>query len=228
MRMGIYQINKTSGPMTKTKKVALGVVGVILIGVSAAISFSKYQFINRATKAEGTIINIVERRSSDSNNSTYAPVVTFRTNNLEHTFTSSVSTSSRPLIGEKVTVLYDPADPNDAAIDSVTTLWFFPLIVGFMGLIFLMIGIFSKIKPLGPTLNTTNISGLGGVQQFTGPAGESAFVAVVNQINQDRLPPELAAYLQNAFAAGQKEHEIRDALKKAGWKQEDIDRSLRG
>ena len=56
-------------------------------------------------------------------------------------FTGSVGSSPAAFeVGEAVAVLYDPADPQDARIDSFFQLWFGPLILGFLGLVFTAIG----------------------------------------------------------------------------------------
>jgi hypothetical protein len=56
-------------------------------------------------------------------------------------FTGSVG--SRPAafdVGEAVAILYDPVNPRDARINSFFQLWFAPLILGFLGLVFTSIG----------------------------------------------------------------------------------------
>jgi hypothetical protein len=56
-------------------------------------------------------------------------------------FTGSVGSSPPAFdIGEAVAVLYDRSDPRDARIDSFFQLWFAPLILGFLRLVFTAVG----------------------------------------------------------------------------------------
>ena len=74
-------------------------------------------FLSSAVKAEGTVIELVRSRSSDS--TTYRPVVRFSLNGQQLEFTSS-SGSNPPGYsrGEKVEVLYTPTNTQDARINS--------------------------------------------------------------------------------------------------------------
>ena len=56
-------------------------------------------------------------------------------------FTGSVGSSPPAFdVGEPVAVLYDPAEPEEARIDSFFQLWFAALILGGIGLVFASIG----------------------------------------------------------------------------------------
>jgi hypothetical protein len=118
-------------------------IGIGMLVGSFFIFSNTTSFIRRAEQAEGKVIDLERSRSSSSSSSTYRPVVEFTTATGKRIeFTSSVG-SSPPShrVGEPVTVLYNPADPQSARIKSFFQLWFGFLIVCFMGLVFAAIGL---------------------------------------------------------------------------------------
>jgi len=62
------------------------------------------------TRTTGRIVDVV----SDNHNRNHAPVYAFEAGGREHRFTSSVSSSSRPTIGEKVVIAYSASSPERA------------------------------------------------------------------------------------------------------------------
>ena len=109
--------------------------------IGAFFLFSNTQsFLKTALITEGTVIDLQPSRSSDS--VTYAPVVEFQTfDGSIIEFTSS--TSSNPPSysrGETVDVLYQGSFPERAKINGFFSLWGAALIVGFLGLVFFLIG----------------------------------------------------------------------------------------
>ena len=117
----------------------------ILIGLGLlAGAFYMYQntseFLRNATRADGTVIELIASRSSDS--TTYTPVVTFTTLEGEKIeFTSS--TSSNPPAysqGEHVDIFYKPSAPQDAKLSGYFSLWGGATILGGLGSVFFMIG----------------------------------------------------------------------------------------
>ncbi|MGI9334629.1 MAG: DUF3592 domain-containing protein [Gammaproteobacteria bacterium] len=103
---------------------------------------STQDFLANAIVAEGTVLELIRSRSSDSSSYTYAPVVQFRTESGSlHEFTSS--TSSNPpsyAVGESVGVLYEASAPESARINSFFSLWGGPTIAGGLGAVFFTIG----------------------------------------------------------------------------------------
>lgn len=97
-------------------------------------------FIAQATKTEGTVVQLILSYSDHSR--TYRPLVRFTdTNGKAIEFVSS--TGSNPpgySEGEKVEVLYLPAEPYKARLNSFFSLWGGSIIVGGLGTIFLLIG----------------------------------------------------------------------------------------
>ncbi|SEA43109.1 DUF3592 domain-containing protein [Microbulbifer marinus] len=96
--------------------------------------------LDSADRVQGEVIDMARSPGS----TTYAPHVRFTARSgAEYEFTSS--TSSNPpefSSGDIVEVLYDPASPEDAIINSFMQLWFGALLLGGMGTIFFSIGLF--------------------------------------------------------------------------------------
>jgi len=102
------------------------------------------EFIANSIETKGTVVQLLESRSSKSSNKSimYTPVVQFiNTKGKQMEFSSS--TSSNPpkySINEKVVVIYIPESPNKAKIKSFFDLWGVIIIPGIFGLVFFIIG----------------------------------------------------------------------------------------
>lgn len=93
-------------------------------------------------QAPGYVIDIVEMRDG-SDVATYRPIVRFTDNDGRlRQFGSDVS-SNPPgyAIGERVTVIYDPADPSDAMIDSFRDRYLMSLGLAFFGTVMALYGL---------------------------------------------------------------------------------------
>jgi hypothetical protein len=116
-------------------------VGLGLLGGAAFLVIDTRSDIARADTADGTVIDLIGERDSDGDTIYYPRVryVTRSGNPVE--FTGSVGSSPPAFdVGEPVAVLYDPAEPEEARIDSFFQLWFAALILGGIGLVFASIG----------------------------------------------------------------------------------------
>jgi Protein of unknown function (DUF3592) len=123
------------------------VLGVFLAVGLGMLTGSGYSFLHtraaiaRAIPADGAVVDLISSTDSDGD-TVYYPRVRFRTQvGGMQEFTGSVG--SRPAafdVGEGVRVLYDPERPGDARIDTFFQLWFLPLLLGGMGVIFAGIG----------------------------------------------------------------------------------------
>lgn len=92
------------------------------------------------TRTEGSIVDIEGG----------CPTASFTTldGTLGEYHSSTCSTPPAFAIGERVAVYYDPQNPERARIDSFTENWIGSLIVGGIGLIFLLIGLLFVLPPL--------------------------------------------------------------------------------
>jgi len=121
--------------------VIFGFVSLILIAIGVFLWFTTKRFAENATQTTGTVIALAEHHSSDSG-TTYSPIVRFRAmDGREVEFTESMS-SNPPgyVINEQVPVLYDPSNYQKARVfKSTWRLYFAPLLLGGMGILFLII-----------------------------------------------------------------------------------------
>ena len=117
-------------------------IGLIFLAGALYFYLSKQDFLKKANIAQGTVIELVRKKTDKS--TTYSPVILFTTKEgNEIKFTSSIS-SSPPSYneGERVEVLYDPKNPKEASINSFASLWIGPLVLGVLGIVFFLIGFF--------------------------------------------------------------------------------------
>ncbi len=137
--------------MTNKKTLLVGVV-FLLIGVGVLVGDffvvkSTMSFLSNSEKVEGSVIDIVKSRSSDGDYM-YRPEISFvDTTGQTITFTLSIS-SSMPTyqVGEKVSVLYDKNNSQSAKINTFFQLWFGPIIMTVLGVIFFLVGLLVLIK----------------------------------------------------------------------------------
>jgi Protein of unknown function (DUF3592) len=123
-------------------KFALMPIGaLLLLGAAWTVSSTK-TWIDHAIEVPGSVIEMLRVRDNDNTGYLFVPVVRFKTvegNTVE--FESSFR-SNPPAYrtGQAVSVLYDPSEPRSAAIRGLLSLWFMPMILGFIGSIFLIVG----------------------------------------------------------------------------------------
>lgn len=121
-------------------KYIFSTIGLGMLAGAYFLYQNTQSFIESAAVTNGTVVELVRSRSSDS--TTYAPVVQFKTENGERIeFTSS--TSSNPPSyskGENVEVFYLPSNPQKARINGFFSLWGAALIVGLLGGAFFSVG----------------------------------------------------------------------------------------
>jgi len=116
------------------------------ISIGAFFSFSSTKaFIASADRAQGKVVSLERRVSTDSDggqSTSYYPVVEYQlSTGKKIVFTSSSGSSPASFrVGEKVEVLYDPQDPNQAKINAFFSKWGATLILSFMGAIFSLVG----------------------------------------------------------------------------------------
>lgn len=117
-----------------------GGLGLLLMLSAAAWGGHSDRFRRNATRAAGAVIRIEARSFRDSKRRTsvsYSPVVRFRAaDGREVEFTGLGSNPPGYREGDPVTVLYDPARPSGARIESFRELWLGPLSFAAFGLLF--------------------------------------------------------------------------------------------
>ena len=102
----------------------------------------KLNFIEKATIVYGTVIESIPL-AGNKNGSLYYPHVSFITKSGKPIdFTSNVGSSLPTYIaGSPVKVLYDPTNPNKAEIDGIYGYIVDPMLLGGLGVFFLLMGL---------------------------------------------------------------------------------------
>jgi hypothetical protein len=121
-------------------------VGIGLLVAGAATFVHTLRFVERAERATGTVIDLSEviDRSEGSISVVYHPVVRFTTaEGRTVEFRSPSGSSSPPDVGDRVGVLYDPDDPQDAELSGFFDLWLFPIVLVPLGILFSIFALFS-------------------------------------------------------------------------------------
>ena len=78
----------------------------------------------------GTVIEMEESDTSEGGCCVYSPVIEFDANGQTYTFEGgNASYPPEYEVGEQVSVLYDPADPETAQINKWSERWLFPIII---------------------------------------------------------------------------------------------------
>ena len=125
-------------------------LGVLFVAGAGWFYLSDQSFAAAGAHAQGTVLEMVGSRDSDGDYS-YKPVVEFRdAEGRRHVFTSNVSSSPpQHATGESVDVIYSPASPDEAVIDSFFDRFLLPLIFGGLGAVLAAIGftvLFARLR----------------------------------------------------------------------------------
>jgi Protein of unknown function (DUF3592) len=114
---------------------------MLLLGAAWAVSSTK-TWLAHAIEVEGKVIEMVRTRDRDDTTYLFAPVVEFRTVDGRSIEFESAVRSYPPAYrtGQTVSVVYDPDEPRYAAIKGFFSLWLMPIILGFIGSVFLIVG----------------------------------------------------------------------------------------
>jgi hypothetical protein len=123
-----------------TLGMVFSLVGVPLILIGVFLFIRTRIFISKAQEVKGTVIQMVHSRSglSSSSGGGYAPIYQFRTLDGQ-TITIRDGLSNNPprfQIGQEIDVYYDSENPQKARINKWMNLYFLPVLLGAMGLIF--------------------------------------------------------------------------------------------
>ncbi|WP_445638238.1 DUF3592 domain-containing protein [Nostoc sp. DSM 114161] len=119
-------------------------IGIIIAVTGIIIGLNTRSFVAAAIPAQGTIIELVQRWSTDNGRSSYVyyPVVQYTTRSGESTVFESNTGANPPQFtkGQQVKILYIPDKPDSATIDSWVSLWLSTLILTGLGSIFTLVG----------------------------------------------------------------------------------------
>jgi Protein of unknown function (DUF3592) len=130
--------------MTATRP-AIGVMSILFVAAGIALVAIAGWMVSRdpavsgaVLEAQGEVVDL-ERSRGGNQMGTYRPVVVFRdTGGTAHRFTGSIGSNPPDYTrGDKVTVRYDPAVPEEAVIDSWAARLLGPGLPAGMGLLLL-------------------------------------------------------------------------------------------
>lgn len=121
----------------------IAVVMLLVAGISAVSTLKK---LGREESAPGVVVDVVKQRYEDVETDNvsyyYYPVVEFKAEDGKRR-TIQLNEGSNPQsheVGDEVTILYEPENPNDARIKSFGSsalMWILPGITGILGAAFL-------------------------------------------------------------------------------------------
>ena len=128
-----------------TVGIVFSIVGGLLALIGVFLFIRTRIFIGKAQEVKGTLMQMVYSRSSSSSGSGggYAPVYQFKTLDGQSIVIQDSLSSNPPRfqVGQEIDVLYEPGNPQKARINKWMNLYFVPVLLGGMGLIFGGVGI---------------------------------------------------------------------------------------
>lgn len=134
---------------------AFRVAGLALAGIGAALAISTVLFVSRSVRATGEVVDydVVQNaisflQSDEQTGMLYYPRVAFVTHvgdRVVFRARAGRPTMEQP-VGTRVSVLYEPSDAGDARVDRFMNVWGATVIVGGLGVLFLILGL---IVPFG-------------------------------------------------------------------------------
>lgn len=114
-------------------KIFLG-IGILLWAIAGVLAYNTENNIADSQQVPGTVVDF-------ETGSGYIPIVAYTYNNERRQVRGTVSSSPPAYeLGEQVGVLISNSPSKPVLINSITELWFAPIILGFIGLVFLFIG----------------------------------------------------------------------------------------
>jgi len=128
-----------------TLGIVFSLVGGLLALIGVFLFIRTRIFIGKAQEVKGTVIQMVYSRTSSSSGSGggYAPVYQFKTLDGQNIVIQDSISSNPPRfqVGQEIDVLYESGNPQKARINKWMNLYFAPVLLGCMGLIFGGVGI---------------------------------------------------------------------------------------
>lgn len=126
--------------------------GVGILAIAIVMVINTRAFLARAISTKGRVIAIEARESRDSDDNyttSHYPVIEFKNSRGKVIqFTSKLGRNPPAFkIGQEVKVLYDPQVANSAKIETFVEIWLLPVVFGFFGIVFSVIGVISIFYP---------------------------------------------------------------------------------
>jgi hypothetical protein len=117
-------------------------VGCPFLGIGLSEVYKTAQMVNAFTAARGTVVGNIWRPFAEGG-AAYVPVVEFQTRDEQVVrFTDGIGTYPPEYeVGAQVSVLYDPADVQNARVNSWKRMWFGPTLITSIGVLPILIGV---------------------------------------------------------------------------------------
>jgi Protein of unknown function (DUF3592) len=117
--------------------------GVVLLGLSGKSLMDDRRFLAKAAVATGVVVDIARVVDQDDKVA-YYPVVEFTTAREQVVRFEADEATSDPdrQLGASVRILYDPANPHDARLDTFMSRWGLSIVMGMLGLGFVAVPAF--------------------------------------------------------------------------------------
>jgi uncharacterized Tic20 family protein len=138
--------------MTKAARI-IGALFILFsifpLGICAYCYTSTTNFLNKAEKTNGTVLDVVERKTSDG--TTYYPVYSFVDiyGTKHKVYSKSGSYPPQYAVGDPISIIYDPDNPEEIKMDSFGSIWVGTIIAGVLGAIPFFIGVvFLLVVPI--------------------------------------------------------------------------------
>jgi len=118
------------------------VIALVELAIASLLYRNTDRFLQSATRTQGTVKKFLDRPDRYTNK-IYYPVYAYQDGqgNEYETYSSASSYPIAYQIGDKVTMLYLPAHPNDATPDTFLEIWLWPILVACFGFLKLVGGL---------------------------------------------------------------------------------------
>jgi hypothetical protein len=120
--------------------------GAVLLIVGSNTGHTHFHLIRQGVRAPGTIVGFKQKNLGNTNSRspstlTFMPIVEFQAGEQAVRFEDWRGSSSAGTLRNRVTVLYDPANPPDAMIDRPIWNWLPWAPIGALGLFLILVAI---------------------------------------------------------------------------------------
>jgi hypothetical protein len=106
----------------------LNLVWIGLLGAGMYYGFTSWR-LTQGGEANGSVVQMISSEDSDGG-VTYAPVIEYRVQGRTYTYKSSNYTNPPAYhMGQQVEMVYDPAHPDQARINTFFELWLVPILL---------------------------------------------------------------------------------------------------
>lgn len=110
-------------------------VSLILLIVGGYFGYDKYSFFSSSKKVMARVSNIEKRHRSI--NPTFEYVVNGKTYTIEGANTRSDAYE----LNDQQLIFYNPDDPSDARVGTFMNMWFLPVLLMGLGIVFFIVGV---------------------------------------------------------------------------------------